>query len=121
MRCLVSLAVAACGSSSHPATGTDTDGGSGRDAGTANATMQPQADGAIDAPGQDSTTASPDAGANDPGPFPLGATLGPNALHLRVRADAAMRVEVDLYTAATGVDEATAIVLTRAGPAHWSP
>ena len=35
-------------------------------------------------------------------------------MHFRVRADAATHVEVDLYSAATGVNEAIAVVMTRA-------
>jgi isoamylase len=62
-----------------------------------------------------------DAGPTDPGPFPLGATLGATALHLRVRADAATRVAVYLYAAATGVDEALSLPMTRAAAGEpWS-
>jgi isoamylase len=63
--------------------------------------------------GADATPAR-EGGPTDNGPFPLGATLGATALHLRVRADAATHVEADIYKAATGVDEATAVVMTRA-------
>jgi isoamylase len=57
-----------------------------------------------------------DGGPTDPGPFALGATLGASALHLRVRADAATRVAAYLYAAATGVDEALEVPMTRAAP-----
>ena len=81
-----------------------------------------------DAPRSDAgdAFAGGDAAANtdaptDLGPFPLGATLGATAMHLRVRADAATRVEANLYAAATGVDEALRVVMTRAaGGNPWA-
>jgi glycogen operon protein len=70
--------------------------------------------------GTDAADATGDA-ASDPGPFGLGATLGASALHLRVRADAATRVDVYLYAAATGVDESLVVSMTRAAAGEpWS-
>lgn len=100
---LVSLGAfsTACGSSAR--TGEAADAAEGMDA------TQPPAksDGGVEA------SLAEDA-SGDQGPWPLGATLGPGELHFRVRADAAVRVEVDLYTQATGVDESIAVVMTRA-------
>src|SRR5580700_7409243 len=110
---LLCLGVTACGSA-RSAGGTPVDGG-GQPESAAQDAIAPAPDaGAMDSTMSEGAAPSPDAGPTDPGPFPLGATLGPSALHLRVRADAATRLEVDLYAAATGVDEATAVVMTRA-------
>ncbi|MGO8998377.1 MAG: hypothetical protein ACLQVI_34085, partial [Polyangiaceae bacterium] len=59
------------------------------DAGEPGGTLS--ADGGSDSGGgtvTDAGDAGDDAGT-DPGPFPLGATWGTNAVHFRVRADAA--------------------------------
>jgi isoamylase len=118
---LLCLGVTACGSSSR-ATGAPADGGGTTDAPTIPGDARaPGADAGIDGTLQDGAIAGPDGGATDTGPFPLGATLGPTALHLRVRADAATRVEVDLYAMATGAEEATRVVMTRGAPGQpWS-
>src|ERR1700733_1423148 len=92
---LLGSVVAACGSSSHgpgasPSPGDD--GGGNGDAG-AEASSPDAAD----------ASAAPDAG--DTGPFPLGATWGADAVHFRVRADAATALELDVYAASLGADE----------------
>ncbi len=55
---------------------------------------------------------APDGG--DEGPFPLGATWGTDAVHFRVRADAALAVELDLFAVARGADEVARYPMTRA-------
>ncbi len=103
--------VAACGSSPHgpgasPSPGDD--GGGNGDAG-AEASSPDAAD----------ANAAPDAG--DTGPFPLGATWGADAVHFRVRADAATALELDVYTASLGADEVARYPMTRAAAAEpWA-
>ena len=62
-----------------------------------------------------------DGAVDDAGPFPLGGTWGSAAVHFRVRADAATRVEVDLYDTAKGADEKGRISMTRGAPGEpWA-
>jgi isoamylase len=122
LHALAIFTLAACGSSSHGTNGASYpsyDGGA-VDGSIPVTTPDNEAgvDGAVDTDG-----ASLDDGGTDDAsaPFPLGATLGPDAIHFRVRADAATRLEVDLYAATTGVDEAVAVTMTRAAAtAPWS-
>src|SRR5580692_12155608 len=101
------VALGACGSS--PETNDD--------AGAPDASVMetaPPADAGTDATDADDATDAGDAtdaaddspaidgGPADPGPFALGATLGPSYLHFRVRADAATHLAVYLYAATTG-------------------
>src|SRR5580704_19410854 len=61
--------------------------------------------------------ASPAGNAPDGGDeeaFPLGATWGSDAVHFRVRADAALAVELDLYAVARGADEVARYPMTGA-------
>src|ERR1700722_3145417 len=101
----LSVGLAGCGSSPPATHGPVVDGGGSETSSDGSA-------GPTEA-GADATPAR-EGGPTDNGPFPLGATLGATALHLRVRADAATHVEADLYKAATGVDESSAVVMTRA-------
>ena len=96
---------AACGSSSPggaAGTGAADDGGSTGSA--------PDAGG--DASSLDASTGTSDGG--DAGPFPLGATWGADAVHFRVRADAAEALELDVYATARGADEVARYPMTRA-------
>ncbi len=108
------LALVACGSTSGATNGVGepiSDGGALDGSRSIGTTNDAATDGAPNA--SDGATAD-DSGLTDDGPFPLGATLGPAAIHFRVRADAATRLDVDLYSATTGVDEAVAVTMTRA-------
>jgi glycogen operon protein len=101
---------AACGSSSH---GIGASPSPGDDAGSADAGVETSAHDASEEP-----TAG-DAGDN--GPFPLGATWGTDAVHFRVRADAAEALELDVYTASLGADEVARYPMTRAAAAQpWA-
>ena len=113
LRLVSLLALTACGSSSHATNGANATNDAGPPDGSITTTPTPSSDAGVDGAIDTDGAASDDAGPTDPGPFPLGATLGTNAIHFRVRADAATRVDVDLYTAATGVDEALALTMTR--------
>jgi glycogen operon protein len=95
--------VAACGSSASGGAGAAEGDDAGVDAGVS--------DGPVSV-GDDAG----DAGASDPGPFPLGATWGAVAVHFRVRADAAEAVELELYTTARGAAEVTHKPMTRPAP-----
>jgi glycogen operon protein len=96
----------ACGSSSHGA-GAGPSGGD--DAGSAHAGAEAASPDASNA-----SDATDEADAGDPGPFPLGATWGTDAVHFRVRADAAEALELDVYTASLGADEVARYPMTRA-------
>ncbi|MGO9714320.1 MAG: alpha-amylase family glycosyl hydrolase [Polyangiaceae bacterium] len=86
------------------------------DAGEPGGTLS--ADGGSDSGGgtvTDAGDAGDDAGT-DPGPFPLGATWGTNAVHFRVRADAATAVLLDVYTTPQGADEVASFPMTQGAP-----
>jgi glycogen operon protein len=78
-------------------------------------------DGAVDsgvtAQGDAATDAALDGGSTDPGPFPLGATWGTQAVHFRVMADPATALELELYTTTMGAGQVLKVAMTRAGGA----
>jgi glycogen operon protein len=115
---LVPLALAtACGSAAK----SPSSGPPAADAGGPNGVLEPPPDAGDDVTIADATTedAGADAG-DDVGPFPLGATFGARAVHFRLRADAAQRVELDVYAAATGADEAASYVMAKGADGVWA-
>ncbi|HEY1693295.1 MAG TPA: GNAT family N-acetyltransferase [Polyangiaceae bacterium] len=115
--------LAACGSSGgglHGPSLPPEDAGAGDDGGTPalDASLDASLDGSPDAPSPASDGAPPLDGG-DTGPFPLGATFGPSAVHFRVRADAATAVELDLYAASLGAADVAHVAMTR--PAAGQP
>jgi glycogen operon protein len=56
-----------------------------------------------------------------PGAAPLGASWAANDVRFRVRADAALAVELDVYTSPRGADEVARYAMTRSAPgAAWA-
>jgi glycogen operon protein len=104
--------LAACGG---PSRGTSTPSSAGGDDGGPAASIAP---GPTADAGGDASSPELDA-ASDTGPFPLGVTWGASALHFRLRADAATRVELDVYAAAKGQDEVARYVLARDAKGVW--
>jgi glycogen operon protein len=103
----VSAVWVACGSSSGGGSPSAPEGGVPEDAGMDSSSPAPD--------GQSDSAAQPESGeGGDLGPFPLGATWGTDAVHFRVRADAAAAVEVDVYAASLGADAVAHYPMTRA-------
>jgi glycogen operon protein len=102
--------LSACGSSGNRLNGPSFSVG---DAGVPTSGVDAGADGGDVASGDASDDS--DAGT-DTGPFPLGATWGKNAVHFRVRADAAMALELDVYAAPLGADEVASFAMTGGAP-----
>jgi len=99
---LFALVAVACGGGASIAP-SSTEGGT-RAAGGPNGVIEPPPDAGLDASADSDASAGGDAASDDDGPFPLGATWGPRAVHFRLRADAATHVELDVYAAPRGAD-----------------